>query len=132
MLDRVSTVVLGLDGRGGAESFADYSQWEAWQAERKQKSRLPTKAQETAGSSASTAPAAKKKLSYLEAREFATLEDRIAQAEQALQAKQAAAEDPAIGSDAARLLTAHAEMEEAQKVVDELYARWADLEEKQN
>src|SRR3989442_2477558 len=54
MLDRVSTVVLGLDGRGGAESFADYSQWEAWQAERKQKSKIPTKAQEPAGSSAST------------------------------------------------------------------------------
>jgi len=28
MLDRVSTVVLGLDGRGSAERFADYSQWE--------------------------------------------------------------------------------------------------------
>ena len=35
MLDRVSTIVLGLDGQGGAESFADYSQWEAWQAERR-------------------------------------------------------------------------------------------------
>ena len=31
MLDRVSTVVLGLDGQGGAERFADYSQWETWQ-----------------------------------------------------------------------------------------------------
>ncbi len=30
MLDRVSTMVLGLDGRGGAETFADYSQWEQW------------------------------------------------------------------------------------------------------
>ena len=28
MLDRVSTVVLGLNGEGGAEVFADYSQWE--------------------------------------------------------------------------------------------------------
>src|SRR5213078_5409740 len=31
MLDRVSTVVLGLDGLGAMEPFADYSQWEAWQ-----------------------------------------------------------------------------------------------------
>src|ERR1700692_3225198 len=31
LLDRVSTVVLGLDGLGGAERFADYSQWEVWQ-----------------------------------------------------------------------------------------------------
>ena len=36
MLDRVSTIVLGLDGQGGAERFADYSQWETWQAERQQ------------------------------------------------------------------------------------------------
>ena len=33
MLDRVSNIVLGLDGQGGAESFADYAQWEVWQAE---------------------------------------------------------------------------------------------------
>src|ERR1035437_500735 len=31
MLDRVSTIVLGLDGLGNAETFADYSQWEQWQ-----------------------------------------------------------------------------------------------------
>src|SRR6202521_4092768 len=31
MLDRVSTVVVGLDGFGAAERFADYSQWESWQ-----------------------------------------------------------------------------------------------------
>jgi len=39
MLDRVSTVVLGLDGLGGAERFADYQQWSLgrsrnWQAAR--------------------------------------------------------------------------------------------------
>ena len=34
MLDRVSTVVLGLDGLGGAERFADFQQWEQWLAER--------------------------------------------------------------------------------------------------
>ena len=130
MLDRVSTMVLGLDGRGGAEAFADYLQWEAWQADRKQAARAagsepaakPARVAETAG---------KKKLSYLEAREFATIEERIAQAEGALQKKRIAAEDPAIASDAARLLSAHAEMEEAQKTVDELYSRWAELEGKQ-
>src|SRR5215469_11690850 len=30
MLDRVSTTVLGLDGKGNAANFADYSQWELW------------------------------------------------------------------------------------------------------
>jgi ATP-binding cassette subfamily F protein uup len=128
MLDRISTVVLGLDGRGGAESFADYLQWEAWQMERRQpagtSSAQPGPARRTAEASG------KKKLSYLEAREFATIEERIAQAEELLQSRRAAAEDPAIASDAPRLLSAHAEMEQAQKAVDELYARWAELEEK--
>src|SRR5438309_11193238 len=32
MMDRLATVVLGLDGLGEAETFSDYSQWEIWQA----------------------------------------------------------------------------------------------------
>jgi ABC transport system ATP-binding/permease protein len=130
MLDRVSTIVLGLDGQGGAESFADYSQWELWQAARKE---------ETAHRNGSTPrpaaprpePPAKKKLSYLEAREYAGLEQRIAQAEESLRQKRANAEDPAIASDAERLLLAHSELQQAQKDVDALYERWEELEGKQ-
>ena len=29
LLDRVSTVVMGLDGKGGAVIYSDYWQWEA-------------------------------------------------------------------------------------------------------
>ncbi|MBZ5507309.1 MAG: ABC-F family ATP-binding cassette domain-containing protein [Acidobacteriia bacterium] len=131
MLDRVSTVVLGLDGRGGAESFADYMQWEAWQSESKQPARAAGGEATTAKPARAADAAVKKKLSYMEAREFATIEERIAQAENVLQEKRAAAEDPNIATDAHKLLQAHAEMEQAQKTVDELYARWADLEGKQ-
>jgi ATP-binding cassette subfamily F protein uup len=130
MLDRVSTMVLGLDGRGNAEAFADYTQWEAWQSEQKKPAQvIPVQTSTTASRSAAET-SAKKKLSYLEAREFATIEERIAQAEEVLQHKRAAAEDPKIATDAQKLLSTHAEMEEAQKALDQLYARWADLEEK--
>src|SRR5258707_8490522 len=48
MLDRVSNIVVGLDGQGSAESFADYSQWESWQGGRppavKAKARLGNQA----------------------------------------------------------------------------------------
>jgi ATP-binding cassette subfamily F protein uup len=130
MLDRVSTIVLGLDGQGSAERFADYSQWETWQAEQQQATQAvrvnarPTTTTETVTPS-------RKKLSYLESREYASIEQRVAAAEEVLEAKRAQAEDPAIASDASRLLSAHAELEEAQKTVDELYARWAELEKKQ-
>jgi ATP-binding cassette subfamily F protein uup len=70
------------------------------------------------------------KLSYLEAREYETIEQRVAQAEQVLQAKREQLEDPAIGSDSQRLVAAQAEMEKAQGNVDRLYARWAELEKK--
>ena len=129
MLDRVSTVVLGLDGAGGAESFADYSQWEVWQSNRKQLPLAAPKAPSAKAAQAAEMPA-KKKLSYLEAREFATIEERLAQAEQLLREKRAAAENPDIASDAGRLVQAHSELEQAQKNVDQLYSRWAELEEK--
>ena len=131
MLDRVSRIVLGLDGQGGAESFADYSQWETWQAERKQQvkagARPAVRATAGTGQSART----KKKLSYMDEREYATIEQRIVDAEQLLQAKRTQLEDPAIASDGPRLVAAHAEMETAQKDLETLYSRWHELEEKQ-
>jgi hypothetical protein len=39
-------------------------------------------------------------------------------------------ESPAIATDSARLVAAHAEMEASQRNLDALYARWAELEEK--
>jgi ABC transport system ATP-binding/permease protein len=130
MLDRVSTVVLGLDGEGRAGLFADYSQWESWLDERKQKSINDARpAPRCTAESARQSPG-KKKLSYLEAREYDTIEQRVADAEQVLQAKHAQLEDQAIVSDGPRLVAAHAEVEEAQETVDTLYARWAELEKK--
>jgi ATP-binding cassette subfamily F protein uup len=131
MLDRVSTVVLGLDGLGNAERFADYSQWEAWQEEQL---RVASDDMAATKPTPATAPnatvAAKKKLSYMEAREYSTIEQRIADAEQLLKEKQAVLEDPAIVSNAARLVSAHTELEEAQKALDGLIERWTELEEK--
>jgi ATP-binding cassette subfamily F protein uup len=95
-------------------------------------SRQMVKATERAVETAEPGIAAvgKKKLSYMEAREYSTLEQRIADAEQVLQKKKAAAEDPAIATDASRLMDAHADLERAQQTVDELYERWAELESK--
>ena len=126
MLDRVSTTILGLDGRGRAERFADYLQWEAWMSEREE-SKEPTRAERPKPAEPSQA---RKKLSYLEAREYAGIEQRLAHAEELLRAKRAALDDPAIASDAPRILSAQTEVDEAQKAVDHLYERWHALEEK--
>jgi ATP-binding cassette subfamily F protein uup len=131
LLDRVSTVVLGLDGLGNAGQFADYLQWEVWRDERQQ-------ARDVAERSATTVqtpdavPTTRKKLSYLEAREYETIEARIAEVEAALQRAQATVDDPAIVSDAAQLQHALHELTSAQSASDALYARWAELEAKLN
>src|SRR5271155_190269 len=79
LLDRVATVVLGLDGKGGAERFADYSQWNEWQTAKK-----PAKATNVPSPKAAQV---KKKLSYMEARDYQTIEHRVTEAEVALEAQ---------------------------------------------
>jgi ABC transport system ATP-binding/permease protein len=129
MLDRVSSIVLGLNGAGGAETFADYAQWEAWQAQ-STKADAATAATAPTPVSFTSAGPAKKKLSYLEAREYATIEQRVEEAEQLVQAKRAELEDPANAMDAPRLMAAQAALDVAQEALDVLYARWAELEKK--
>ena len=128
LLDRVSTIVLGLDGTGAAERFADYSQWESWQAERKKSK--PKSAAASGPIGKATPAVAKKKLSYLDSREFSTIEGRIAEAERVLTAARALLEDPQVARDPKRLADGYREMEQAQSALDALYARWVELEEK--
>ncbi len=135
MLDRVSTIVLGLDGQGGAESFADYSQWETWQAETAHVARAgsrPGPRIASSGGPPGKTPVTKTKLSYLEARDYDSIEERVAAAEEVLQSKRVQLEDPAIASDGPRLLIANQELDEAQARVDELYSRWSELEKKKS
>jgi ATP-binding cassette subfamily F protein uup len=136
MLDRVSTIVLGFDGLGGIERFADYSQWDDWQESQRKESGKASFPAAVALSRASTDAvpllSAKKKLSYKETRELESMEERIAEAEKELHARQAALQDSAIVSDGARLHSASMELDEARKTVDKLYARWAELDHKKS
>jgi ABC transport system ATP-binding/permease protein len=134
MLDRVSTIVLGLDGRGGAERFSDYSQWEQWRGVKIEESIVPgaagTAVTPAALAANGASPGGKKKLSYLEAREYAGIEAAVDAAETRLQSAREALEDTAVVTDPIKLTAALKEMEDAQEVADKLYARWAELSEK--
>ena len=125
LLDRVSTSLLALDGRGGAVPYADYPQWEATRAAgddgraARPKSPAPAK------------PAGKpKKLSYHDQRDWEQMETRILEAERRLEERRAAAEDPAVASDHVALGERVGALAAAQAEVEDLYARWAELEEK--
>ena len=141
LLDRVSTVVFGFDGFGGSERFADYPQWEQWRDQRiaAQRLRIATpgaterkgsQPAEPATGADARAKASKKKLTYKEAREFEMMEQNIAAAEATLRQKAAALHNPEIAADGAKLHAASLELERAQKTVDALYSRWAELEAK--
>jgi ATP-binding cassette subfamily F protein uup len=137
LLNSVSSTVLGLDGRGHTGRFADYAQWEDWledrnQAERNQAEGDLAEKQETERKpiSANLANPAKKKLSYLEAREFAAIEERVAVSDLRLSAAHERVEDSSIATNAAALQEALLELEAAQHENDALYVRWAELTEK--
>jgi ATP-binding cassette subfamily F protein uup len=131
MLDRVSTIVLGLDGLGGAERFADYSQWDVWQRlQQKGTTNLSSGSRRSSAAGEAPSATAKKKLSYHEVRELESIEERIAVADRNLEARRTALEDPAVTGEPSRLKAACIEMEEAQNSLDRLYARWAELEKK--
>ena len=133
MLDRVSTVVLGLDGRGSAERFADFSQWDTWQRQQKRETLKPAGADgRSASQPQSQSAGARRRLSYLEVRELDTIEERIREADTNLEAKRVALEDPAVTSDPPRLRAACVELDEAQNVLDHLYERWGELEKKKS
>ena len=132
LLDRVSTRILSLDGRGGARLFADYPQWEAEQeraafaaAEAARRAKRPAR---TSAPAASRAPA---KLSYKEKQEWERMEAAILTAEADVEAANAKAHDPAIATDAVSLRSALESLHAAQSQVERLYHRWAELEEKQ-
>jgi ATP-binding cassette subfamily F protein uup len=132
LLDRISTVVVGLDGLGSAGQFADYQQWEQWTRERAKQAAGSDSTNGSGGAKESEQLKArvKKKLSYMEAREYSSMEDKVMAAEEAASSARDAADDPAIATDAVRLQEALKKVDETQAELDILYARWAELESK--
>ena len=123
--------MLGLDGLGDAERFADYSQWEIWQrSQQRGTTNLSTGTRRSPAAGEAPSANSKKRLSYLEVRELETIEERIAEADRILETRRATLEDPAVTGDPARLKTACIEMDEAQNTLDHLYQRWGELEKK--
>ncbi len=126
LLDRVSTALLALDGAGGVTPFADLAQWQ--QAEQ---------AAEAAARDTRPRPAAPvrpgaaaKRLGYHEQREWEAMEETILAAEEDVAACRAGLDDPAVVSDAAELARRYAAHEAASARVEQLYARWSELDAK--
>ncbi|MFN7971838.1 MAG: ABC-F family ATP-binding cassette domain-containing protein [Acidobacteriota bacterium] len=128
LLDRVCTEIVALDGRGGVARYAGYAQWEST---RELGATAEPARSAPAGRPAVPRPApAKKKLGYQDQREWEQMEDRILEAEERLAAARSAAEDPAVAADHVALSERLASLAAAQAAVEQLYARWSELEAK--
>ena len=124
LLDRVSTILLALDGAGRGIFFADYAQWEA--ARNSEVPETPSPPPKPPPRESNRAP----RLSSREKRELAQMEQQILAAEEVLGACQRALDDPTVASDPTAVQKRYEAFVAARTAVDTLYARWAELEEK--
>ncbi|MCA9524391.1 MAG: ABC-F family ATP-binding cassette domain-containing protein [Myxococcales bacterium] len=126
LLDQVCNLTIGLHPGGAAELYADYWQWD----DERQARKSPRSKVEAPSPAPREAPS-KKRLSYLEKREFEAMEETILAAEDELESARSAVADPAVASDADELSRRYAALQKAEGAVERLYARWAELEAKQ-
>jgi len=141
MLERLASVILSLDGFGDARLYASLDQALAARAAAIELHAAARRAESAkAGSGGGVATAAsnappipttgKKKLGYMEQREYDGLEKRIMEAEAEAAAIEATLNDPATLADHAKMSKACRDAGQAHERVAALYARWAELEAK--
>jgi ATP-binding cassette subfamily F protein uup len=130
LLDSVCDRLIGFDGNGGVEYFADYEQWLSFMQDR---AKTEESAEKTGKDSKQPPQAAKKKggrLSYIDQREYDQMEERILEAEIELERLQQKMESPETVADPGLLHECWQELQQVQETVDGLYRRWDELEEK--
>jgi len=130
LLDRVTDTVLGLDGLGNAACFADYLQWEAWCGQQIRAESKAAAGTAPPAAAASSATGTQKKLSYMEQREYDTLEKRVDEADARLGTAEQQLQSPEVVTHPEALTSALAEIEAAKAEHHAVYERWVELTEK--
>ncbi len=127
-MDRLCTEVVGLDGRGGAALYGSLDQWLTAYSLGQTEIRTAKSAIDSPSRPVPPTPKPRK-LSYREQQELQQMESAILTAEEAVVQRQSEVERAATAGHAA-LADACLKLEEAQRVVERLYARWQELEAK--
>ncbi len=126
LLDRVTDTILFLDGKGGANLFADYNQ-----CLKQQIKPLATPQEKQAPRSRKGPDSPPKQgtgFSYKHQYELDQMEEKILMAEAKVTKIQETAEAPETMKDPEALAKAYTNLQKAQETVDSLYARWETLE----
>lgn len=128
MLDQISNVILGLGTQSDTLLFADYRQWEDFQAQQSAQKTENPKTKEEKKEAAPKSEERSRKMTYAEKREWEQMESKILAAEQEIERLQKCIHDPAIASQAAQLQQACQELDTQQHLLETLYQRWQELE----
>jgi ATP-binding cassette subfamily F protein uup len=127
LLDRVCDAVLGFVGEGEVALFGDYEQW--------LKSAQAAARTDDEPKASASPPKTKKqgrrgRLGYLEQLEYDQMEGKILVAEQACEELETQIADPELAADPEKLQSVWKELDRARTDVEQLYARWDQLEQK--
>lgn len=125
-LEKVKTHLLALEGDGQWSEYPDFYQWEAKALKR------PKKVEKEVKEPREERRPKKKKLSYMEQREWDSIEEEIATAEEELSEAQAMLQNPAIMSNSQALSEQIQQVTEKEGRVERLYERWEYLEKKRS
>ena len=134
-LDQVANEILAFPGEGRTdghlERFASYGQWESWIASGGQN--IPRPGTKPAGAVATAVAAVekagpKKRLSFKDKHELENMETTIFTAEARLKELQEESAKPENLANAVKLKDFYKEIGELEKRIEQLYARWAELE----
>jgi ATP-binding cassette subfamily F protein uup len=127
LLDRASTELLSLDGKGGAHAYADLAQWERARVANTRAEAAEKKAANKAASDGSSS-SSKKKLSWKDQKELEGMELAIGQAEGRVATLQEQLGNADVIADHVKMHAVCDQLGQAQNEVERLYARWTHLE----
>jgi ATP-binding cassette subfamily F protein uup len=137
MLDRVCTDLIGLHGDGCWGSYGSVAQWQEAETQRAETQRGKARLVEQQPASVKrkskrqqTVRPKQAGLTYHEKQEWGEMEERIFAAEAEMARLQAELNDPAVAADHERLHSTYESHRAAQQQLDNLFARWEELEQK--
>ncbi len=137
MLDRACTDLIGLHGDGRWANYGSVAQWMERHAEIRAEHAAASEADARRNdgtdrrvASPKGEPTRRPGLTYLEKKEWETIEGRILAVEEEVERRRADLSDPALISDHEKLHAAYEAHQAATRELDSLFARWQQLEEK--
>ena len=125
-------VILGLGTQSDTQLFADYRQWEQFQADKARLEKEQAKPKAEKKEAPARGEERPKKMNFSEKREWEQMEGKILALENEIEHLHSVVQDPALLAQTDKLQQACESLGEKQHALEKLYQRWQELEMKNN